>query len=120
MLHHLKGRVSAVLGTHTHVPTADERVYPPGTAFISDVGMCGPYDSVLGRRVDRVLPTAVTFIPCSFEVATGDPRLAGAIVEIDSTTGQATAIRRLMLDEAGLAALTTEQTPPYLAAEPLR
>src|SRR5439155_1381078 len=80
---HLKGRVSAVLGTHTHVPTADEQVFPGGTAFISDVGMTGPYDSVLGRRVDRVLSTAVTFIPSPFDVATGDPRLAGSIVEVD-------------------------------------
>jgi metallophosphoesterase (TIGR00282 family) len=112
MGHHLKGRVSAVLGTHTHVPTADEQILPGGTAFISDVGMTGPYDSVLGRRVDRVLSTTVTFIPSAFDVATGDPRLAGAIVDIDAATGKATAIRRVMLDEAGLAALlakTSEQ-----------
>jgi metallophosphoesterase (TIGR00282 family) len=102
--HHLKGRVSAVLGTHTHVPTADEQILPPGTAFISDVGMTGPYDSILGRRVDRVLSTAVTFVPSMFEVATGDPRLAGAIVDIDSTTGHATAIRRVMLTEAAVRA----------------
>jgi metallophosphoesterase (TIGR00282 family) len=105
MGHHLKGRVSAVLGTHTHVPTADEQVLPGGTAFISDVGMTGPYDSILGRRVDRVLFTTVTFVPSSFEVATGDPRLGGAIMDVDPATGKATAIRRLMLDEAGLAAL---------------
>jgi metallophosphoesterase (TIGR00282 family) len=105
MGHHLKGRVSAVLGTHTHVPTADEQILPGGTAFISDVGMTGPYDSVLGRRVDRVLFTTVTFVPSSFEVATGDPRLGGALVDVDPATGKATAIRRLMLDEAGLAAL---------------
>jgi metallophosphoesterase (TIGR00282 family) len=103
--HHLKGRVSAVLGTHTHVPTADEQILPGGTAFISDVGMTGPYDSILGRRIDRVLYTAVTFVPSAFDVATGDPRLAGAIVEIDAATGQATSIRRVMLDEAGLAQL---------------
>src|SRR5262249_49345010 len=76
MAPHLKGRVSAVLGTHTHVPTADEQVLPGGTAFISDVGMTGPYDSILGRRVDRVLSTAVSFVPSAFDVATGDPRLA--------------------------------------------
>jgi 2',3'-cyclic-nucleotide 2'-phosphodiesterase len=105
MGHHLKGRVSAVLGTHTHVPTADEQILPGGTAFISDVGMTGPYDSVLGRRVDRVLFTTVTFVPSSFEVATGDPRLGGALVDVDPAIGKATAIRRLMLDEAGLAAL---------------
>jgi metallophosphoesterase (TIGR00282 family) len=102
MLHHLKGRVSAVIGTHTHVPTADEAIFPPGTAFISDVGMTGPYDSILGRRIDRVLPTAVTFVPSHFEVASGDPRLAGAIVEIDPPTGKARNIRRIMLDERAL------------------
>ncbi len=107
MGHHLKGRVSAVLGTHTHVPTADEQVLPGGTAYVSDVGMTGPYDSILGRRIDRVLSTAVTFVPTTFHVATGDPRLAGAIVDIDPATGQAAAIVRYMLDEAGLAKLTT-------------
>jgi metallophosphoesterase (TIGR00282 family) len=105
MAHHLQGRVTAVLGTHTHVPTADEQVLPGGTAFISDVGMTGPYDSILGRRIDRVLSTAFTFVPSSFDVATGDPRLGGALVEIEAATGQATAIRRFMLDEAGLAAM---------------
>src|SRR5438132_8775329 len=98
MGHFLKGRVSAVLGTHTHVPTADEQVLPGGTAFISDVGMTGPYDSILGRRIDRVLFTAVTFIPSSFEVATGDPRLAGVVVDMDPATGRASAIHRFMLD----------------------
>jgi calcineurin-like phosphoesterase len=67
--------------------------------------MAGPYDSILGRRVDRVLYTTVTFVPSSFEVATGDARLGGALVEVDVATGQATGIRRVMLDEAGLAAL---------------
>jgi metallophosphoesterase (TIGR00282 family) len=100
--HHLKGRVSAVLGTHTHVPTADEQILPGGTAFISDVGMTGPYDSILGRRIDRVLYTTIHFVPSSFEVASGDPRLAGAIVDIDSANGQATAIRRLMVTESDL------------------
>jgi metallophosphoesterase (TIGR00282 family) len=103
--HHLKGRVSAVLGTHTHVATADEQVLPGGTAFISDVGMTGPYDSILGRRIDRVLPTTISFIPSAFDVAEGDPRLAAVVVEVDATTGQASTIRRLMLDEAGLARL---------------
>jgi len=112
MGHFLKGRVSAVLGTHTHVPTADEQILPGGTAFISDVGMTGPYDSILGRRIDRVLSTAVTFVPSAFDVASGDPRLAGAIVEVDSASGKALAIRRIMLDENGLAAL------PVIAAAP--
>jgi metallophosphoesterase (TIGR00282 family) len=103
--HHLKGRVSAVLGTHTHVPTADEQVLAGGTAFISDVGMTGPYDSILGRRIDRVLPTTLTFIPSPFDVAEGDPRLAGALVDVDPATGKAQSIRRYMLGEEGLAAL---------------
>src|SRR5262249_15124907 len=61
LAHHLKGRAAAVLGTHTHVPTADEQILPGGTAFQCDVGMCGPYDSILGRRIDRVLSTAISF-----------------------------------------------------------
>jgi metallophosphoesterase (TIGR00282 family) len=109
LAHHLKGRVSAVLGTHTHVPTADEQVFPEGTAFISDVGMTGPYASILGRRVDRVLYTTVTFIPSAFEVASEDPRLAGAVIDIDETTGKAQTIRRLMLDESGLKRLQQQE-----------
>ncbi len=105
MAHYLKGRVAAVLGTHTHVPTADEQVFPEGTAFITDVGMTGPYDSILGRRIDRVLFTTTTFVPSSFEVATGDPRLAGAIIEVDAVTGRATGIRRVMIGERDLACL---------------
>jgi metallophosphoesterase (TIGR00282 family) len=105
MGHYLKGRVSAVLGTHTHVPTADEQILAGGTAFISDVGMTGPYDSVLGRCVDRVLYTSLTFIPSPFDVGTGDVRLGGALVEVEADTGKAASIRRFMLDEAGLADL---------------
>jgi metallophosphoesterase (TIGR00282 family) len=97
----LDGRVSAVLGTHTHVPTADEQILPGGTAFQCDVGMAGPFESVLGRRIDRVLETARTFRPTHFEVATGDPRICGTIVDVDALTGKATAIRRLVVDEAG-------------------
>lgn len=99
---YLDGRVSAVLGTHTHVPTADEQIFPGGTAFQCDVGMTGPYDSILGRRVDRVLETTLSFNPTQFDVATGDVRLSGTIVDIDEQTGQATAIHRLCIrqDEA--------------------
>jgi metallophosphoesterase (TIGR00282 family) len=100
LAHYLKGRVSAVLGTHTHVQTADEQIFEPGTAFISDVGMTGPYDSILGRRIDRVLFTTRTFVPTSFEVATDDPRLGGAIVDVDAASGRATAIRRLLIKDA--------------------
>jgi 2',3'-cyclic-nucleotide 2'-phosphodiesterase len=102
MAHHLKGRVTAVLGTHTHVPTADEQVLPGGTAFISDVGMTGPYDSILGRRIDRVLPTTITFVPSPFDVATGDPRVAAVLLEVDAASGRALGIQRLMLRENDL------------------
>jgi metallophosphoesterase (TIGR00282 family) len=103
LAHHLKGRVSAVLGTHTHVPTADEQVFPEGTAFVCDVGMTGPYDGVLGRKADRVLSVALTFVPTPFDVATGDVRLGGAVVDVDGATGRATAIRRIMVTEAEVA-----------------
>ena len=96
---YLDGRVSAVLGTHTHVPTADEQILPGGTAFQCDVGMTGPFDSILGRRVDRVMETTLTSMPTAFDVATGDVRLCGSIVEIDDQTGRATAIRRICVDE---------------------
>jgi 2',3'-cyclic-nucleotide 2'-phosphodiesterase len=110
LAHHLKGRVSAVLGTHTHVPTADEQVFPEGTAFICDVGMTGPYDGILGRRTDRVLSATLTFIPIPFDVATGDVRLAGAIVDIDGATGRATAIRRIMVTEAEAASWEADKS----------
>lgn len=97
---YLDGRVSAVLGTHTHVPTADEEIFPGGTAFQCDVGMTGPYESILGRRIDRVLETTQTFNPTHFEVASGDVRLSGTIVDIDSQTGHATSIRRLRVTSA--------------------
>lgn len=96
IFHHLKGRVAAVFGTHTHVQTADEQIRD-GTAFVCDVGMTGPHESVLGRRVDRLLSTAIDFVPTMFDVATGDVRLSGAIVDVDPTTGKATAIKRVMV-----------------------
>jgi hypothetical protein len=97
---YLDGRVSAVLGTHTHVATADEQILPGGTAFQCDVGMTGPFESILGRRTDRVLETTRTFRPTHFEVASGDPRLCGTIVEVDAQTGRATAIRRIVVDQS--------------------
>src|SRR2546425_1372340 len=102
---YLDGRVSAVLGTHTHVPTADETIFPAGTAYISDVGMTGPYDSILGRRVDRVRETTITFVPTYFEVATGDLRLCGAKIDVDPESGRALAIERVMIREAETDAL---------------
>jgi len=94
---HLDGRVTAVLGTHTHVQTADERLLNNGTAFICDVGMTGPYESVLGRRVDRVLKAALTQMPFPFDVAKKDVRLCGALITFDESTGRATAIERVLL-----------------------
>jgi 2',3'-cyclic-nucleotide 2'-phosphodiesterase len=99
---HLDGRVSAVLGTHTHVPTADECIFPEGTAFQCDVGMTGPFESIIGRRVDRVLETTLTGLPTEFDVATGDVRLCGTIVDVDAGTGKATAVQRLCVREADL------------------
>jgi hypothetical protein len=99
---YLDGRVSAVLGTHTHVPTADECIFPGGTAFQCDVGMTGPHESILGREIDKVLETTITFRPTRFQVAEGDVRLNGSIVDIDPDTGRATAIRRLCVRESEL------------------
>ena len=95
---HLDGRVSAVFGTHTHVPTADEHVLPKGTAYVTDVGMTGPYDSVLGRDKQRVLAALVRGLPDTLDVASGDVRLCGAIVSIESTTGLATGIERIVFN----------------------
>jgi 2',3'-cyclic-nucleotide 2'-phosphodiesterase len=108
----LDGRVTAVLGTHTHVATADEQIFPGGTAFQCDVGMTGPHDSVLGRRIDRVLETTVTFQPTQFDVADGDVRLSGSIVEADPATGKATAIRRLVVTAAEADQLATNVSTP--------
>ena len=91
----LDGRASLVFGTHTHVQTADERVLPKGTAYITDLGMTGPFESVLGRRVDRVLERFTTGMPTRFDVATGDVRLSGVIVRARADTGKALAIERV-------------------------
>jgi len=93
----LDGRATCVYGTHTHVQTADERVLPGGTAYISDLGMTGPHDSILGRKKEKVLSVFVTGMPTHFDVATADARLSGAIVTADTQTGRATAIERLSL-----------------------
>jgi len=108
---HLDGRVSVLFGTHTHVPTADECILPRGTAYITDLGMTGPYDSVLGRRRDRVLRAMVTGVPSPFDVATDDPRLCGVIVAVDSNTGKAANIQRICVDRSsGLIADTDTET----------
>ena len=95
----LDGRVSAVLGTHTHVQTADEQIFPGGTAFICDAGMCGPVHSILGRAIDPIVNRFHTNLPAPFPVASGEVRLRGALIEIDETSGRALRISRI--DEAG-------------------
>jgi metallophosphoesterase (TIGR00282 family) len=92
---HCDGRVSAVVGTHTHVQTADERVLPGGTAYITDAGMCGPEDSVIGMDVETVVLRFRTQMPHRFKVAQGPARLCGVLVEVDERTGRATRIERI-------------------------
>jgi hypothetical protein len=92
---YLDGRATCVVGTHTHVQTADERVLPGGTAYITDLGMTGPHEGVLGRRKEKVLQFLVTGMPAYFDVATGDLRVCGAVVTADTQTGRASAIERV-------------------------
>jgi 2',3'-cyclic-nucleotide 2'-phosphodiesterase len=96
---YLDGRVTAVLGTHTHVPTADTRVLPKGTAYQTDVGMTGPYDSVIGVEKEQILQRFLTGLPGRFEAAKGDPRFCGVVIDCDENTGRANSIQRLMLGE---------------------
>ncbi len=91
----LDGTVSAVIGTHTHVATADEQILPKGTAYISDAGMCGPHDSVLGRDTEAVLRRFLTQMPQKMEVAEGGVALCGVIVEVDENSGRARSIERI-------------------------
>lgn len=90
----LDGKVSAVVGTHTHVQTADERIFPNGTAFLCDAGMCGPDDSVLGRAVDPIVQRFLNNLPCHFPVAHGSVRLCGVMIDVDEFTGRALRIER--------------------------
>jgi 2',3'-cyclic-nucleotide 2'-phosphodiesterase len=96
---YLDGRVTSVLGTHTHVTTADEQILPHGTAFQCDIGMTGPHMSILGRRIDRVLFTTRTFYPSEFDVASEQNELHASIVDADPETGRALAIERFVLKE---------------------
>jgi metallophosphoesterase (TIGR00282 family) len=101
----LDGKVSAVVGTHTHVPTCDQRILPRGTAYLSDLGMTGPYDSVIGVEAETIVKRFVTGMPSRYETAKGDPRLAAAVVTVDPGSGKATAIDRMLLTEADVDAL---------------
>lgn len=104
--YYLDGRVTAVVGTHTHVQTADERILPGGTACLTDAGMTGPHDGVIGMDRAAVIARFLSGLPARFETATGDLRLHGVVVTADPETGRATAISRLALTEAHLQALT--------------
>lgn len=97
---HLDGRVTAVVGTHTHVQTADERILPKGTAYLTDAGMTGPHDSIIGVTVDAALGRFVTSMPVKFEAATGPARLNAVLITADQATGRATAIERLNMSAA--------------------
>jgi metallophosphoesterase (TIGR00282 family) len=96
---YLDGRVSGVVGTHTHVPTGDERILPQGTAFLTDVGMTGPYESIIGMRTDKVLKRFLLQTPSSFEVAKRDVRLAAVVLDVDEGTGKARGIERLLIQD---------------------
>src|SRR6201982_1376931 len=111
----LDGKVSAVIGTHTHVQTADEQIFPRGTAFLCDAGMCGPVNSILGRAVEPIMNRFVSNLPASFPVAGGEIRLRGALVEINESTGRAVRITRV--DEPGPRAPATPEPEPKIDIE---
>ena len=96
---YLDGRITALLGTHTHIPTADERILPNGTAYQTDVGMSGPYDSVIGVEKELVLARFLTGMPGKFEPAKGNPKMCAALINCDGATGRAHHIQRIMLGE---------------------
>jgi len=107
MGYHLDGRVSCCFGTHTHIATADERILPKGTAYITDVGMTGAHDSVLGRKTENVLKAFRTQMPIPFEIATGDVKMNAILVTVNSQTKQAERIERIRVDS------DTEDTARY-------
>jgi metallophosphoesterase (TIGR00282 family) len=111
----LDGKVSAVIGTHTHVQTADEQIFPGGTAFLCDAGMCGPVNSILGRAIEPIMNRFISNLPASFPVATGEVRLRGALIEIDETTGRALRITRV--DEPGPSGPTSPEAEPKIDIE---
>jgi 2',3'-cyclic-nucleotide 2'-phosphodiesterase len=105
---HLDGKVTAVLGTHTHVQTADERILPNGTAVLTDAGMTGPHDSIIGMEREGALSRFLNGMPSKFEPATGNPRLNGAVIAADEETGRATSITRISYSVADLERLAHE------------
>src|ERR1700756_5017836 len=111
----LDGKVSAVIGTHTHVQTADEQIFPGGTAFLCDAGMCGPVNSVLGRAIEPIMNRFVSNLPALFPVAGGEVRLRGALIEIDESTGRAVRITRV--NEPGLSVTASSEPEPKIDIE---
>lgn len=111
----LDGKVSAVIGTHTHVQTADEQIFPGGTAFMCDAGMCGPVNSILGRAIEPIMNRFISNLPASFPVAGGEVRLRGALIEIDEATGRASRITRI--DEPGLTQTASPEPEPKVEIE---
>jgi metallophosphoesterase (TIGR00282 family) len=103
---HLDGKVTAVIGTHTHVQTADERILPGGTAYMTDAGMTGPHDSIIGMQREPSLARFLNAMPARFEPATGNPRLNGVVIEADDKTGRATRITRISYSESDLVDLS--------------
>jgi hypothetical protein len=106
---HLDGKVTAVFGTHTHVQTADERVLPSGTAYITDCGMTGPHDSIIGMDKEAALARFLYAMPSKFEPATGDPRLNGVVLQADEETGRAISVTRISYSAADLEQLAAEE-----------
>ena len=104
MGYYLDGLVTAVVGTHTHVPTCDQRLLPKGTAYCTDIGMTGPYDSVIGVEKDPIIQRFLTGLPNRFETAKGDPRLAAVLIDADPKSGSARGIERMLLGEKDLPA----------------
>jgi 2',3'-cyclic-nucleotide 2'-phosphodiesterase len=113
---YLDGRVSIVFGTHTHVPTADATILPNGTAYITDLGMTGPYDSVLGRTKEKVVKSLITGMPNMYSIAEKDLRVAGVLVTVDAATGKAVKIEQIILNEPGLERMKEEVKAAQLAA----
>ena len=111
----LDGKVSAVIGTHTHVQTADEQIFPGGTAFMCDAGMCGPVNSILGRAIEPIMNRFISNLPASFPVAGGEVRLRGALIEVDETTGRA--VRIVRVDGPGPSESASPEPEPKINIE---
>jgi len=109
---HLDGKATLVVGTHTHVQTADERILPNGTAYLTDAGMTGPHDSIIGMERESAMSRFLTGMPSKFEPASGNPRLNGVIVEADDRTGRATAVTRISYSERDLQSLPSSGSAP--------